>query len=90
MDRTSQIRFITYSIVELSMLACPGVAVNQLTKILPGENDDAKIKLTQILVSIVGLSLGIACFIGGLIYRYFGQKIRILAHGLQVELYLFI
>ena len=84
MDRTSQIRFILYSIIELSILACPGMAINQLTKILPGENDNAKIDLTQVLVSIVGVSLGIACLVGGLIYRYYGQKIRVLAQGLQV------
>lgn len=84
MDRNSKIRFICCSFIELSVLACPGVAINQITSILPGKSEDEKIKLTQTLVSVVGISLGIACLVGGVIYRYFGQKIRWIAHFLPV------
>ena len=89
MDKTAKIRIICCSFIELSVLACPGVAINQITSILPGKSVDERIKLTQTLVSVVGISLGIACLTGGVIYRYFGQKIRWLAHFLQIEFNLF-
>ena len=84
----NKVKIVCLNFIELAFLASPGRAVNQITHKLPGGSNEERVALTQELITQVGMSIGSACLIGGILYRYFGQRIRYLAHLLRAEVFL--